>query len=1176
MISIIFWHVYFLEPNMQKMFASLRFVIIILKECVILFTHLHVHSEYSLLDGFCRIDKLVERTKKLGMNAVAVTDHGNLFGAIEFYKRAHEAGIKPILGMEAYVTVKSHLDKSPENPYYHLVLLAENETGFQNLKKIASEGFLKGFYYKPRISKDYLKKHAEGIIALSACLGGEVATRLRSDDEKGAEKAALSYREIFGEDHFFLELMDHGEREEREVARAIVRLSEKTGIELVATNDVHYLDREDQEAHDVLLCIQMGKLLQDPNRMRFPSDEFYLKSEREMREIFTHLPQAIENTNKIALRCNVKIEFHKLHLPKFPLPDSENPVEYLNRETYAGIRRRYGETPSERVLSRVKKELSVIHSMGYTDYFLIVWDFVRFAKKEGIPVGPGRGSAAGSIVSYALGITELDPLLYDLFFERFLNPERVSMPDIDIDFCYENRYRVINYVTEKYGKDHVSQIITFGTMAARGAIRDVGRVLDIPLNEVDRIAKSVPQTLGITLESALKESEDLKSYYIASPRYKKLIDIAMKVEGMPRNASTHAAGVLISGKPVTEYVPLAKNGNIITTQWNMIELEELGLLKMDFLGLRTLTVINDALEMIREKYDADLSTGDMDPNDPVTMKQFYSGDTIGIFQFESPGMRAFLKELKPTRFEDLIAANSLFRPGPMDEIPTYIKNKHHPEATHYLVPELKPILSTTYGTIVYQEQVMEIVRKIAGFTLGGADNLRRAMGKKKMDVMKRERERFIYGEKDDLGNIVIEGAIRRGVDEKSAGKIYDLMLDFAKYAFNKAHSAAYSLVATQTAYLKGHYPSEYMASLISSVIGQSGQMALYMRECKKLGIEILPPDVNLSEKKFTTDGKNIRYGLLGIKHVGAGFIDTLIRARARFGPFTSMTDFIRKCLRENRDTMNKKTVEALIRAGAFASIHKNRCELIWHYERVIDAEHDRKKNNIEGQVSLFGDVMTEAYPMKPHDEFRKADLLRYEKEYLGMYLTDDPLSEFQNEVESKVDFHVLDASMADDPEIFDAKTVSMAGLILEMRTILTKRNESMAFLTIEDEGIPIRAVAFPRFFRQYRHFLKEENIGIFTGKLQIDELRGVQILLDSMIPLGESAKKLYLKVPSKTDAIMVEVMDMIDKHRGDHPICIFYEDVKRGETVKEVMASGDPILLLSLRNMIGKENVIFK
>lgn len=1146
-----------------------------LKECVVLFTHLHLHSEYSLLDGFCRIEKLVARVKELGMEAVAVTDHGNLFGAIEFYKRAHEAGIKPILGMEAYVTAKSHHDKSPENPGYHLVLLAETDEGFQNLKKIASEGYVEGFYYRPRISKDFLKEHAKGLIALSACLGGEVATKLLRGDEKGAEKAALSYREIFGEDRFFLELMDHGEREEREVARALVRLSEKTGIGLVATNDVHYLDKEDAEAHDVLLCIQMGKLLNDPKRMRFPSDEFYLKSEREMREIFAHLPEAIENTNRIARRCNVTIEFHKLHLPKFPLPEGEDPVDYLNRKTLAGIKRRYGDHPSEHVLSRMKKELDVIHSMGYTDYFLIVWDFVRFAKQEGIPVGPGRGSAAGSIVSYALDITELDPLAYDLFFERFLNPERVSMPDIDIDFCYENRYRVINYVTEKYGQDHVSQIITFGTMAARGAIRDVGRVLDIPLREVDKIAKSVPQTLGITLEEALKVSPDFREYY-DSPRYKKLIDIAMDVEGMPRNASTHAAGVLISREPVTEYVPLAKNGEIITTQWNMIELEELGLLKMDFLGLRTLTVIADALEMIRKTYGVDLKTEDMDPNDPVTMKQFYSGDTIGIFQFESPGMRAFLKELRPTRFEDLIAANSLFRPGPMDEIPTYIANKHHPESTHYLAPELEPILSTTYGTIVYQEQVMEIVRKIAGFTLGGADNLRRAMGKKKMDVMQRERERFIYGETDDLGNVVIEGAVRRGVDETAAGKIYDLMVDFAKYAFNKAHSAAYSLVATQTAYLKGHYPSEYMASLISSVIGQSGQMALYMRECKKLGIAILPPDVSVSDKKFATEGKDIRYGLLGVKHVGAGFIDTLIAARERYGKFTSMTDFVRKCMRENPQTMNKKAVEALIRSGAFASIHPNRCELIWHYEHVIDGEHERGRKNVEGQVSLFGETGADEYPMKPHNEFRKADLMRYEKEYLGMYLTDDPLSEFRDQLEGKVDFHVLDVSVADDPEVFDGKTVTMGGLILEVRFILTKREEQMAFLTIEDEGVPIRAVAFPRFFKQYRHYLKEENIGIFTGKLQIDDRSGAQLILDAMQPLGECAKKLYLRLPSREGTVKDEVMDMIDKHRGDHPICIYYEDERRGETLREVRAAGDHMLLYSLGKIIGKENVIFQ
>lgn len=1137
------------------------------------FVHLHVHTEYSLLDGFCPIQRLLERVKELHMHSIAITDHGNMFGVVQFYKKAKELGIKPILGCEIYVAEKDHKIKSQDNPMYHLILLAETQQGYKNLLKIVSEAYVNGFYYKPRVSKDFIRTYAEGIIALSACLAGEVQQALLMNNEALAKEKAYIYQDIFGKDNFFLELQDHRLSEQRLVNRGLLHLAEEEGFDLVCTNDVHYIRREDHETHDVLLCIQTGKKLNDTERMRFPSEEFYLKSQEEMEAMFGQIPGAMENTVRIAKRCNVELDFHHLHLPEFPLPEGETNTGYLRKLTMEGLKERYPVLEG-RHLERLEMELGIIEKMGYVDYFLIVWDFVHYAKSHDIPVGPGRGSAAASIVSYALKITDLDPLKYNLLFERFLNPERVSMPDIDIDFCYENRGKVIQYVTKKYGEDRVSQIVTFGTMAARGAIRDVGRVMDIRLGQVDAIAKSVPMQLGITLDKALEISKDFRQYYDEVPQFRKLIDMAKAVEGMPRNVSTHAAGVLVSKEPVTEYVPLARNGDIITTQFNMIELEELGLLKMDFLGLRTLTVIRDALKLIEKDYKIKVRLEEMDPNDPQVIVQFNKAQTVGLFQFESQGMRAFLKELKPTAFEDLIAANSLFRPGPMDEIPTYIRNKHYPEQTEYLDEKLRPILENTYGTIVYQEQVMEIVRRIGGFSLGGADLLRRAMGKKKMDVMQHERQRFIYGETDEEGKVLIPGAVRNGISEEVAGKIYDLMLDFAKYAFNKAHSAAYSLVAIQTAWLKAYYPVQYMAALISSVVGNSAQVTLYIQEMKRMGIKLLPPDVNFSRKKFTTEEGKVRFGLLGVKNVGANFIDTLVEAREKFGAFESIQDFVRKVERINSSVMNKKAVESLVRAGAFASVHSNRNQLVHVFEGVIDAEHDKSRKNIEGQVSFFDQMETiKEYPFPKVDEFSKEQILADEKEMLGIYLTDHPLRPYEEEINRWVNFSTLELK-EDNLEDLDNKKVVVAGTVESRRELLTKKQEQMAFLQIEDFYAPLDVVCFPRIYAPLRSQLETGRKGIFMGRLQISESDEPKLLLESFMPLGEFAETVYLKVRSMNDSKWKEARKWMEENPGNCAVAVYFEEEDKRIRWKRLTIAKTPMVLYKLRSLLGEENVV--
>ncbi len=1142
------------------------------------FTHLHVHTEYSLLDGFAPIEKLLYHAKELGMNSLAITDHGTMYGVVEFYKKAKKHGINPIIGCEIYTSEGSYLEKY-NNINYHLVLLAKNQTGYQNLIKIVSEGFVNGFYYKPRVDRSYLAKHSEGIICLSACLGGEVQQLLLNDDWEGAKALALTYESIFGKDHFYLELQDHGMREQKKVNVLLDKLHRETSIPLVCTNDCHYIRREDSETHDVLLCVQTGKTVGDTSRMRFPSNEFYLKCYDEMEELFGHYEDALANTQAIADRCNVELDFETLHLPYFQVPEGYDNRTYFIELVQAGLREKYSVVTSQ-IQSRAEFEMRTIEEMGFVDYFLIVWDFIRYAKSQGIAVGPGRGSAAGSVVSYALDITGIDPLKYNLLFERFLNPERVSMPDIDIDFCYERREEVIDYVKRKYGADHVAQIVTFGTMAARNAIRDVGRALDISYGKVDYVAKMVPQMLGITIDKALEINPELKAAYETDEEDRSLIDFAKNVEGLPRHTSTHAAGVVIARDPVTSYVPLSRNNEAITTQYNMIELEELGLLKMDFLGLRTLTVIQDAVDLVKREYGIPVNIDTIDENDPKMMKQFTNADTLGIFQFESSGMRSFLKELKPTVFDDLVAANSLFRPGPMNEIPNYIKNKHHPESIVYLHPKLEPILNVTYGTIVYQEQVMQIVQQLGGFTLGGADNLRRAMGKKKMDVMERERVRFVRGELDDSGEVIISGCVRNGVDEKAANKIYDLMIDFAKYAFNKSHSAAYAIVAVQTAWLKCYYPVAFMAALISSVMGQTAQVSLYIQECKRLGIEVLPPDVNRSYRKFTIDDGKIRFGLQAVKNVGAHFIEAIVDERNEGGHFTSFTDFIDRVIHRENSGLNKKAVESLIKAGAFESINLRRSQLMAIFEKTIDASQTNARRNIRGQLDMLGQTTALAAIDDAPDvrEFDKTTMLNLEKEVLGVYITDHPLNAYTDVIEKYCNFSTIEL-MEEDSVLasWDNRRVRFAGIILKRNDKLTRNNQNMSFLTMEDLVGSIEVIVFPNQFSRYRELLTEDRVILIDGHLSISDAEDPKIIMDTAkdVQTMPMKQRLYLKLPHYNVSDLDRIRSILLQYKGTTPVYIHFEREKKTVVTDERLwiDSKNHELINQLTDHLGYENI---
>lgn len=1107
------------------------------------FVHLHVHSEYSLLDGSSKIEELPKRAKELGMNSIALTDHGNMYGTIGFYKACEEEGIKPILGCEVYISSGDYLEKDKNSKRYHLILLAENNIGYKNLMKIVSEGFINGYYYKPRIDKNILKKYSEGIIATSACLGGEVQRKLNYGDYEGAKTSALEYKEIFGSDNFFLELQNHGIKEQIHVNKDLEILSKEIGLNLIATNDVHYLKKEDANAHDVLLCVQTGTIVSEENRMRFPSDEFYLKSKEEMYELFKNNEEALLNTQKIADRCNVDIKFHELHLPKFDIPEGYTNVTYLRKLVEDGLVERY-EVINDEIKERLEYEFNTIVDMGFVDYFLIVWDFIRFSRENGIVVGPGRGSAAGSIISYALRIIDIDPLQFDLLFERFLNPERVSMPDIDIDFCYERREEVIEYVIEKYGKDNVAQIVTFGTMAARGAIRDVGRALDLSYGRVDYIAKQIPTELNMTIKKALEISEPLKKEYREDLEVKKLIDTALKVEGLPRHTSTHAAGVVISEKELTEYVPLTRNGEIIATQFNMIELEELGLLKMDFLGLRTLTVIRDALQLIEENHGVKIDFSKMGLDDKDVLSMFGRAETLGIFQFESSGMRAFLKDLKPDAFEDLVAANALFRPGPMNQIPKFIESKHNPLKVSYIHEKLEPILNVTYGCIVYQEQVMQIVQQIGGYSLGRADLVRRAMSKKKMSVMEEERHNFIYGKTDENGEEICCGAIANGVDEKSANEIYDLMIDFANYAFNKSHSVAYSVVAYRTAYLKYYYPTEFMAAQISSYMGNIDQVSLYIEECKRLGIEILPPDINKSFKKFTVEDEKIRFGLKAVKNMGENLIDVSVVLREKDGEFKSLEDFVKRVQEHKSSAMNKRAVESLIKCGALDSLGGNRAQYLSVYEKIITNISNNLKNNLEGQFSLF-DNAPKREELPNLKDFNKSMKLEMEKEIIGVYVSGHPLDSYSNILKSiaNISTSELNENYRTGKYSKDVK-VKIGGIIKTKKTMITKNKKMMAFATFEDLYGSLELIIFPNVFAKYQEIIDSGKVVLINGTAQGSEVDETKIIVDSIREIRETSdKRVFIKISSiKNNNIVNGIKSILRDYRGNTPVVLFSED----------------------------------
>ena len=1144
------------------------------------FTHLHVHTEYSLLDGSNKINEYVSRVKELGMKSAAITDHGVMFGCIDFYKAAKAAGIKPILGCEVYVAPGSRFDKEKgkeEDRYYHLVLLAETQEGYQNLIKIVSYGFVDGFYYKPRVDMELLEQYHEGIIALSACLAGEVARNLARGFYEEGKEAALRYEKIFGKGNFFLELQDHGIPEQRQVNHELIRMSRETGIELVATNDVHYTYSSDAEAHDILLCVQTGKSLKDENRMRYEGGQYYVKSEEEMRRLFPYAPEAIENTGKIAERCNVEIEFGVTKLPKFDVPDGYTAWEYLNKLCFEGLDKRYTDNKEE-LKKRLNYELGVIKDMGYVDYFLIVWDFIRYAREQGIMVGPGRGSAAGSLVSYTLGITKLDPIKYDLLFERFLNPERVSMPDIDVDFCFERRQEVIDYVVEKYGKDQVVQIVTFGTMAARGVIKDVGRVMDVPYVQCDTIAKMIPQELNITIDKAMKANPELKKIYETDETVRKLIDMSRRLEGLPRHTSMHAAGVVISQKPVMEYVPLSRGSDgSLVTQFTMTTLEELGLLKMDFLGLRTLTVIQNAEKLVRRDKGIELDMDKIDYEDKKVYGMLGAGKTEGVFQLESTGMKNFMKELKPGNLEDIIAGLSLYRPGPMDFIPQYIKGKNNPDEIHYDCPELEPILKATYGCIVYQEQVMQIVRSLGGYTLGRSDLVRRAMSKKKASVMEKERQNFVYGNEEEG----VPGCIHRGISEKTANKIYDDMIDFAKYAFNKSHAAAYAVVSYQTAFLKYYYPVEYMAALMTSVIHNPSKVAEYILSSRKMQIEILPPDINFGESEFSADHGAIRYGLSAIKSLGAPMIRAIVEERNENGKYQSLRDFIE---RMSGRELNKRAIENLIKAGALDQVSGNRRQKLMVYAEIVDAVNQEKKNAMTGQMSLFdliSDEEKEAYEiqMPKVEEYSKEELLSFEKEVLGVYISGHPLEEYEerwrkNITARTVDFQIdeeLGTSKAGDGEI-----AVIGGIITNKTVKYTRNNKVMAFLTIEDLVGTVEVVVFPNDYEKNVQKMEEDSKVFIRGKVQGDADKASKLICEKMYSFDDVPKELWVQFETKEDYLTEEneFLKLLSGSRGTDRVIIY---VRTPKSIKylgiEKSVKINETLLGKLYEKYGMDNV---
>ena len=1150
------------------------------------FVHLHVHTEYSLLDGACRINGMMDRVKELGQSAIAITDHGVMYGCIDFYKAAKAAGIKPIIGCEVYLTRRKMEDRvhGIDNDPYHLVLLCENRRGYENLCMLVSEAFTRGFYGKPRVDMELLEKYHDGLIATSACLAGAIPQYLMEEDYESAKNHALTMAKLFGPDHFYLELQDHGIEEQRPVNQGVMRIARETGLPLVVTNDAHYLRREDAEMQDVLLCIQTGKTVDEPNRMKFQTEEFYLKSEEELRELFPNCEEAFENTVKIAEMCNLEFVFNEYHLPSFPVPEGFTNEKYFRKLCYEGFEERY-ENPPQEYLDRLEYEIGVISRMGYVNYYLIVWDFIRYAKEHGIPVGPGRGSGAASIVAYCMHITEVDPMKYALIFERFLNPERVSMPDFDTDFCQERRGEVIDYVMEKYGKDHVAQIATFGTMAARGAIRDVGRALNFTYAETDIVAKLVPTTLHITLDEALKVSPKLKEMYDGDDRVKKLIDTARALEGMPRNTSTHAAGVVITADPVCTYVPLSRNDDTIVTQYTMTTIEELGLLKMDFLGLRNLTVIRDAELQIR-KFNPDFSMDQVRDDDPETFKMLAEGKTQGVFQLESQGMTGVCVGMKADSIEDITAIVALYRPGPMDSIPTFIENKLNHKKVTYKCPELEPILKVTYGCIVYQEQVIEIFRQLGGYTMGQADNIRRAISKKKMKVIEAERKVFVYGDKEKN----IPGCVANGIRESVAQSLYDEIVAFANYAFNKAHAVCYAVVAYQTAYLKCHYPKQYMAALMTSVLDSATKISGYIAECKEMNIPVLPPDINCSEDHFTVEGNAIRFGLGAVKNVGRGLIRSMAAKRAEDGKFKSLEDFLQ---RMGDGELNKRAVENFIKCGAMDCFGHHRSELLFCYESMMDSIASSRKKNLEGQMGLFAmldeDDAAAAIPIPKLAELSRAELMAMEKETTGIYLSGHPMDDYRPYLKNT---HVvpIGALMEEDSHYQDDQIVSVAGIVQGVKMKTTRNNSMMAYVTVEDDTAGIEMLAFSNVLNQYGGYLKENSPVVVTGRLSIRDEKEPQIVVNrvrpisdfensavSMEPVSKTSNALdgtlYLKISSEADPQLRKIKAILNMFPGDRAVVLYFADTKVRRGTRCMLAES---MIRELTNILGESNVIVK
>ena len=1147
------------------------------------FVHLHVHSEYSLLDGACRIGSMMDRVKELGQTAIALTDHGVMYGCIDFYKAAKNAGIKPIIGCEVYVAPRGMEDRihGIDNDPYHLVLLCKDRTGYENLCKLVSEAFTRGFYGKPRVDLALLQQYHNGLIALSACLAGAVPRMLMQEDYDAAVKYALLLSQIFGQDNFYLELQDHGISEQTEVNQGVMRIARETGLPLVVTNDAHYLRKEDAAMQDVLLCIQTGKTVDEPNRMKFQTEEFYLKSEDELRQLFPTCGEAFENTVKIAERCNVEFVFNQYHLPSFPVPEGYTNEEYFRKLCMDGFRERYPNAP-QTYLERLEYEIDVISRMGYVNYYLIVWDFIRYAKESGIPVGPGRGSGAASIVAYCMHITEVDPMKYALIFERFLNPERVSMPDFDTDFCQERRGEVIDYVMQKYGKDHVAQIATFGTMAARGAIRDVGRALNFSYAETDVVAKQVPtMPLHITLKEALTVSPKLKEMYDGDSRVKSLVDTAMKLEGMPRNTSTHAAGVVITAESVCNYVPLSKNDDTIVTQYTMTTIEELGLLKMDFLGLRNLTVIQDAENQIR-KIAPDFDIDKVPDNDPETFEMLSQGRTQGVFQLESAGITGVCVNMKPTSIEDMTAIVALYRPGPMDSIPTFIANKFSPEKITYKTPLLEPILRVTYGCIVYQEQVIEIFRSLGGYTMGQADNIRRAISKKKMKIIEEERKVFVYGDPEQN----IPGAVAKGVSEAVAQSIYDEIVDFANYAFNKAHAVCYAVVSYQTAYLKCHYPKQYMAALMTSVLDSAVKISGYIAECKEMSIPVLPPDINHSDDNFTVEGDAIRFGLGAVKNVGRALIRNMVAKRSADGPFRSLEDFIQ---RMGDGDLNKRAVENFIKCGAMDCFGYHRSELLNVYDSMMDSISDSRKKNLDGQIGLFSMLQEEEQstniPIPKLAELSKADKMLMEKETTGIYLSGHPMDDYRHLLKNT---HVVPiAAFVEEGNSYrDDEIVSVAGVVQAIKMKTTRNNSMMAYITLEDDTGALEMLAFSNVLNQYGGYLQENRPVVITGRLSLRDDKEPQIIINRARPMSDfadvgaqtkssqkGALTLYLRLPSERDPLFAKIREILNMFPGDSPAVVYFADTKQRRGSR---CSLDQRMLNELNMMLGQENVVLK